>query len=200
MKGRCERAVVVMSDGGHPNGSLSHVSHGVLGRLRGSKHVSGIRLSGHIKLSPAPYLRHIHQLRERKFVRNCATLLGPRCLSTSLLMFIRVALGHNTPSIFRRFGATMRGLRRVRRYRLMSNSFSCLLGAHIPSVSTCHGLLKRALLHLPNIGSAQACIIVRRIGRDGHLIVGAHWRKANTGSTCFSCAPIGPCDGDAKMA
>lgn len=144
---------------------LSGMSLRVLHALRRGTQLAAGRLTTQMDLSSAPIFRHLGQLRGKKCVGGCVTMLSTRGLGRNFIMFYDIGLEELGQSVTTRFAQVVRSVPRMARYCGVSNDCSCLLGVRSPGVGCCRRFVLGILNAVSDLNSLRDAFMVGRMGR-----------------------------------
>lgn len=144
----------------------------MLGLLRRGSQLAIGRLTTEMRLSPSPAFRQRGQLRHRKCVRQCKTVISRRGVKRGIVILYGVQLGRRARSLVRRFVSAIRAVSRVARYCGAANSCSFRVGICTQSVGSCRSFVLGALKGVSYVKDLRDVVIVNRVGSSRCVPIG----------------------------
>lgn len=116
-----------------------------------------------VGLSHTPCWRRVRRLEEKGYISKRVTLLDPEKLELNVNVFVFVTLNRHIANALTRFEKAVKDIPEIVECYSVSGSADFLLRVIVHDVSAYDRLLKRALIHLPEIGNLNSTIALEQL-------------------------------------
>ena len=116
-----------------------------------------------VGLSHTPCWRRVRRLEEKGYISKRVTLLDPEKLELNVNVFVFVTLNRHISNALTRFEKAVKDIPEIVECYSVSGSADFLLRVIVHDVSAYDRLLKRTLIHLPEIGNLNSTIALEQL-------------------------------------
>lgn len=120
-------------------------------------------LGSMVGLSHTPCWRRVRRLEERGYISKRVTLLDPEKLELNVNVFVFVTLSRHQSNALTRFENAVKDIPEIVECYSVSGQADFLLRVIVHDVSAYDMLLKRTLIHLPEIGNLNSTIALQQV-------------------------------------
>ncbi|MYD44416.1 MAG: Lrp/AsnC family transcriptional regulator [Gammaproteobacteria bacterium] len=120
-------------------------------------------LGSMVGLSHTPCWRRVRRLEERGYISRRVTLLDPEKLELNVNVFVFVTLSRHQSNALTRFENAVKDIPEIVECYSVSGQADFLLRVIVHDVSAYDLLLKRTLIHLPEIGNLNSTIALQQV-------------------------------------
>ena len=120
-------------------------------------------LGDRVGLSHTPCWRRVKRLEEGGFIRRRVALLDPVRLDLAVNVFVNVNLKRHQENALSRFEEAVRDVAEIVECYTVSGETDFLLRVIVADVSAYERLLKRTLVHLPEVGNLTSTFALRQV-------------------------------------
>ena len=120
-------------------------------------------LGSMVGLSHTPCWRRVRRLEEKGFINKRVTLLDPEKLELNVNVFVFVTLNRHQSNALTRFENAVNDIPEIVECYSVSGQADFLLRVIVHDVSAYDTLLKRTLIHLPEIGNLNSTIALQQV-------------------------------------
>ena len=120
-------------------------------------------LGDRVGLSHTPCWRRVKRLEEAGFIRRRVALLDPARLDLAVNVFVNVNLKRHQENALSRFEEAVRDIPEIVECYTVSGETDFLLRVIVADVSAYERLLKRTLVHLPEVGNLTSTFALRQV-------------------------------------
>ena len=142
---------------------LDRIDRRILDELQDRADVSMQELGDRVGLSHTPCWRRVKRLEEGGFIRRRVALLDPARLDLEVNVFVNVNLKRHQENALSRFEASVRDVPEIVECYTVSGETDFLLRVVVADVSAYERLLKRTLVHLPEVGNLTSTFALRQV-------------------------------------
>ena len=142
---------------------LDRIDRRILDELQDRADVSMQELGDRVGLSHTPCWRRVKRLEEAGFIRRRVALLDPARLDLEVNVFVNVNLKRHQENALSRFEASVRDVPEIVECYTVSGETDFLLRVVVADVSAYERLLKRTLVHLPEVGNLTSTFALRQV-------------------------------------
>ena len=120
-------------------------------------------LGSMVGLSHTPCWRRVRRLEEKGYISKRVTLLDPEKLELNVNVFVFVTLSRHQSNALTRFENAVKDIPEIVECYSVSGQADFLLRVIVHDVSAYDLLLKRTLIHLPEIGNLNSTIALQQV-------------------------------------
>ena len=120
-------------------------------------------LGDRVGLSHTPCWRRVKRLEEGGFIRRRVALLDPARLDLEVNVFVNVNLKRHQENALSRFEESVQDVPEIVECYTVSGETDFLLRVVVADVSAYERLLKRTLVHLPEVGNLTSTFALRQV-------------------------------------
>ena len=120
-------------------------------------------LGSMVGLSHTPCWRRVRRLEEKGFITRRVTLLDPEKLELNVNVFVFVTLSRHQSNALTRFENAVKNIPEIVECYSVSGQADFLLRVIVHDVAAYDTLLKRTLIHLPEIGNLNSTIALQQV-------------------------------------
>ena len=142
---------------------LDRIDRRILVELQDCADVSMQELGDRVGLSHTPCWRRVKRLEEGGFIRQRVALLDPARLDLEVNVFVNVNLKRHQENALSRFEEAVQDVPEVVECYTVSGETDFLLRVVVADVSAYERLLKRTLVHLPEVGNLTSTFALRQV-------------------------------------
>ena len=142
---------------------LDRIDRRILVELQGCADMSMQELGDRVGLSHTPCWRRVKRLEEGGFIRQRVALLDPARLDLEVNVFVNVNLKRHQENALSRFEEAVQDVPEVVECYTVSGETDFLLRVIVADVSAYERLLKRTLVHLPEVGNLTSTFALRQV-------------------------------------
>ena len=142
---------------------LDRIDWRILGELQDRADISMQELGDRVGLSHTPCWRRVKRLEEGGFIRRRVALLDPRRLDLEVNVFVNVSLKRHQENALSRFEESVQDVPEIVECYTVSGETDFLLRVVVADVSAYERLLKRTLVHLPEVGNLTSTFALRQV-------------------------------------
>lgn len=142
---------------------LDRIDRRILDELQDRADVSMQELGDRVGLSHTPCWRRVKRLEEGGFIRRRVALLDPARLDLEVNVFVNVNLKRHQENALSRFEASVQDVPEIVECYTVSGETDFLLRVVVADVSAYERLLKRTLVHLPEVGNLTSTFALRQV-------------------------------------
>lgn len=135
----------------------------ILAELQRDADQSMQELGDKVGLSHTPCWRRVKRLEEQGVIRRRVTLLNAEQLRVSVNVFVNVTLRRHQENALNRFEDAVRDIPEVVECYTVSGDTDFLLRVLVEDVTAYERLLKRTLVHLPEVGNLSSTFALRQV-------------------------------------
>lgn len=135
----------------------------ILAELQRDADQSMQELGDKVGLSHTPCWRRVKRLEEQGVIRRRVTLLNAEQLRVSVNVFVNVTLRRHQENALNRFEDAVLDIPEVVECYTVSGDTDFLLRVLVENVTAYEHLLKRTLVHLPEVGNLSSTFALRQV-------------------------------------
>jgi Lrp/AsnC family transcriptional regulator len=135
----------------------------ILAELQRDADQSMQELGDKVGLSHTPCWRRVKRLEEQGVIRRRVTLLNAEQLRVSVNVFVNVTLRRHQENALNRFEDAVLDIPEVVECYTVSGDTDFLLRVLVEDVTAYEHLLKRTLVHLPEVGNLSSTFALRQV-------------------------------------
>jgi Lrp/AsnC family transcriptional regulator len=135
----------------------------ILAELQRDADQSMQELGDKVGLSHTPCWRRVKRLEEQGVIRRRVTLLNAEQLRVSVNVFVNVTLRRHQENALNRFEDAVLDIPEVVECYTVSGDTDFLLRVLVEDVTAYERLLKRTLVHLPEVGNLSSTFALRQV-------------------------------------
>ncbi len=135
----------------------------ILAELQRDADQSMQELGDKVGLSHTPCWRRVKRLEEQGVIRRRVTLLNAEQLRVSVNVFVNVTLRRHQENALNRFEEAVLDIPEVVECYTVSGDTDFLLRVLVEDVTAYERLLKRTLVHLPEVGNLSSTFALRQV-------------------------------------
>ncbi|TDJ22542.1 MAG: Lrp/AsnC family transcriptional regulator [Gammaproteobacteria bacterium] len=135
----------------------------ILAELQRDADQSMQELGDKVGLSHTPCWRRVKRLEEQGVIRRRVTLLNAEQLRVSVNVFVNVTLRRHQENALNRFEDAVLDIPEVVECYTVSGDTDFLLRVLVENVTAYEQLLKRTLVHLPEVGNLSSTFALRQV-------------------------------------
>lgn len=130
-------------------------------------------LGDRVGLSHTPCWRRVKRLEEGGLIRRRVALLDPAGLDLTVNVFVNVNLKRHQENALSRFEEAVQSVPEIVECYTVSGETDFLLRVIVADVSAYERLLKRTLVHLPEVGNLTSTFALRQVKYTTALPLGS---------------------------
>ena len=142
---------------------LDRIDRRILRELQDRADISMQELGDRVGLSHTPCWRRVKRLEEGGFIRRRVALLDPARLDLEVNVFVNVNLKRHQENALSRFEESVQDIPEIVECYTVSGETDFLLRVIVADVSAYERLLKRTLVHLPEVGNLTSTFALRQV-------------------------------------
>ena len=142
---------------------LDRIDRRILRELQDRADMSMQELGERVGLSHTPCWRRVKRLEEGGFIRRRVALLDPARLDLEVNVFVNVNLKRHQENALSRFEESVQDVPEIVECYTVSGETDFLLRVIVADVSAYERLLKRTLVHLPEVGNLTSTFALRQV-------------------------------------
>ena len=142
---------------------LDRIDRRILHELQDRADISMQQLGDRVGLSHTPCWRRVKRLEEGGFIRRRVALLDPARLDLEVNVFVNVTLRRHQENALSRFEESVQDVPEIVECYTVSGETDFLLRVIVADVSAYERLLKRTLVHLPEVGNLTSTFALRQV-------------------------------------
>lgn len=135
----------------------------LLKALQSNAAVTMQELGSMVGLSHTPCWRRVRRLEEKGYINKRVTLLNSEKLELNVNVFVFVTLSRHQSNALTRFENAVKDIPEIVECYSVSGQADFLLRVIVHDVSAYDTLLKRTLIHLPEIGNLNSTIALQQV-------------------------------------
>ena len=135
----------------------------ILRELQNNADLSMQELGEKVGLSHTPCWRRIKRLEEQGIIKRKVTLLDAEQLNLSVNVFVQVSLRSHRENALNRFEDAVLDVDEIVECYTVSGEKDFLLRVVVADVAAYEHLLKRTLVHLPEVGNLSSTFALRQV-------------------------------------
>lgn len=151
---------------------LDSIDEQLLKALQSNAAVTMHELGSMVGLSHTPCWRRVRRLEEKGYISKRVTLLDAAKLELSVNVFVFVTLSRHQSNALSRFENAVKDIPEIVECYSVSGQADFLLRVIVHDVSAYDTLLKRTLIHLPEIGNLNSTIALQQVKYSTELPMG----------------------------
>ena len=152
---------------------LDRIDRRILVELQDCADMSMQELGDRVGLSHTPCWRRVKRLEEGGLIRRRVALLDPAGLDLTVNVFVNVNLKRHQENALSRFEEAVQSVPEIVECYTVSGDTDFLLRVIVADVSAYERLLKRTLVHLPEVGNLTSTFALRQVKYTTALPLGA---------------------------
>ena len=152
---------------------LDRIDRRILVELQYRADMSMQELGDRVGLSHTPCWRRVKRLEEGGIIRRRVALLDPAHLDLAVNVFVNVNLKRHQENALSRFEEAVQDVPEIVECYTVSGETDFLLRVIVADVSAYERLLKRTLVHLPEVGNLTSTFALRQVKYTTALPLGA---------------------------
>ena len=141
----------------------------ILAILQRNGAISMQELGSMVGLSHTPCWRRVRRLEDEGYITKRVALLNPEKVELTVNVFVFVTLSKHQENALTRFEAAVKNIPEIVECYSVSGQADFLLRVVVHDVSAYDRLLKRTLIHLPEIGNLNSTIALQQIKYTAEL-------------------------------
>ena len=145
----------------------------ILRELQANAEISMQELGEKVGLSHTPCWRRVKKLEEAGVIRERVTLLDPERLGLSVNVFVQVSLGVQQEDALNQFEDAVQMIPEIVECYTISGDRDFMLRVVVEDVSAYERLLKRTLVHLPEVANMSSTFALRQVKYTTELPLGS---------------------------
>ncbi len=145
----------------------------ILRELQANAEISMQELGEKVGLSHTPCWRRVKKLEEAGVIRERVTLLDPERLGLSVNVFVQVSLGVQQEEALNQFEDAVQMIPEIVECYTISGDRDFMLRVVVEDVSAYERLLKRTLVHLPEVANLSSTFALRQVKYTTELPLGS---------------------------
>ncbi len=136
---------------------------GILNRLQLDARITNVALADAVNLSPAPCLRRVRDLENKRVIRSYNTLLDPEKLGWHVSVFIEVRLERQIVSDLKIFEDYIESYPEVMECYLMTGTSDYLLRVVAKDLKSLQAFVTDQLASIPNVANLRSSIALKQV-------------------------------------
>ncbi|HKT78983.1 MAG TPA: Lrp/AsnC family transcriptional regulator [Vicinamibacterales bacterium] len=142
---------------------FDEIDRKILKHLQEEARISNAELADRIGLSPAPCLRRVRALEERKVVRKYVTLLDPAAVDLGVTVFVQISLDLQVEDRLEIFERAVLRRPEVLECYLMTGDADYLLRVVVPDVAAYERFLKDVLTRVDGVAGIKSSFALKQV-------------------------------------
>ncbi len=142
---------------------LDRIDERILELLQRNAAITMQELGSIVGLSHTPCWRRVRQLEEKGYINKRVAILNPEKLELNVNVFVFVTLSRHQSNALTRFEKAIENVPEIVECYSVSGQADFLLRVVVHDMSAYDALLKRTLIHLPEIGNLNSTIALQQL-------------------------------------
>lgn len=143
--------------------SLDKFDRKILSALQGNAELSVAELGEQVGLSQTPCWRRIKNLEESGLITRGVTLVNPRLLGLGVTVYAYITIKSHNEDSLRDFESAVQTVENVVECYSTTGEKDYVLKVLVNNVEEYEQLLKRTLVHLPNVASVNSTFALKQV-------------------------------------
>jgi DNA-binding Lrp family transcriptional regulator len=146
-----------------PTKQLDEIDRNILRHLQEEARISNADLADRVGLSPAPCLRRVRALEERRVINKYVTLLDPAVLDLGVTVFVQISLDLQVEDRLDIFERAITRRPEVLECYLMTGDADYLVRVVVPDVAAYERFLKDVLTRVDGVAGIKSSFALKQV-------------------------------------
>ena len=146
-----------------PKPALDEIDRKILKHLQQEARISNTELADRVGLSPAPCLRRVRTLEDRKVISKYVTLLDPSAVELGVTVFVQISLDLQVEDRLDIFERAITRRPEVLECYLMTGDADYLVRVVVPDVAAYERFLKDVLTRVDGVAGIKSSFALKQV-------------------------------------
>ena len=142
---------------------MDEIDRKILKTLQEDARVTNADLAERVGLSPAPCLRRVRGLEQRRIIRKYVTLLDPSAINLGVTVFVQITLDLQVEDRLEKFERAIGRRPEVLECYLMTGDADYLIRVVVPDVAAYERFLKDSLTRIEGVAGIKSSFALKQV-------------------------------------